>query len=85
MCSCPTNETGWFWFGGTNNCILCNSPWVNYNSHCFFVNTSPKNWSSALTWCKSQDANLMKVADQNDYNLLLGFYQTYANGGDLWV
>lgn len=85
MCSCPSNVTGWFWFAGTQVCIYCPATWTLFNSHCFYVNTNRKSWSDALTWCRSQNADLMKVADQNDYNLLLSFYQQYANNGNLWV
>jgi hypothetical protein len=85
ICSCPSNSTGWFWSPSSLKCVLCAAPWINYSAHCYYVNTTPKNWNNAFSWCKSQGSDLMKVDDQAEYNLLYGFYQTFTSGGNLWV
>jgi hypothetical protein len=44
-----------------------------------------KNWSAAENWCQSNGANLMKVNNDDEYDLTYSFYISYVNGGRLWV
>jgi hypothetical protein len=42
-------------------------------------------WANAEDWCETNRANLIKIDDNDEYNLLYNFYKTYASGKNLWV
>ncbi|XP_048042804.1 asialoglycoprotein receptor 1 isoform X4 [Megalobrama amblycephala] len=45
--------------------VTCKSGWISYKSSCFLFSSNKLNWTQARDYCKTQDALLLKIQDDD--------------------
>jgi hypothetical protein len=64
-------------------CIQCPIDWILISEHCYYANKDQLSWKDADDYCKNEGAYLIKIDDDQEYDLLVD----YLNGqeGKFWV
>ncbi|ROL44412.1 Asialoglycoprotein receptor 1 [Anabarilius grahami] len=45
--------------------VTCKSGWISYKSSCFLFSSNALNWTQAQDYCKTQNALLLKIQDDD--------------------
>ncbi|XP_014899448.1 macrophage mannose receptor 1-like isoform X1 [Poecilia latipinna] len=63
---------------------LCPDHWIPYNGHCFYLQRTPKSWSSALTECRKEGSELVNIRNIEDQSFVIS-QLGYASTDELWI
>ena len=64
-------------------CSKCPESWDPFEGQCFYLNRHTGSWNDAESYCQSQGANLVKIANDSEFNNVLNYFNKYSVS--IWV
>nr|XP_020447068.1 macrophage mannose receptor 1-like [Monopterus albus] len=63
---------------------FCSNPWIPYNSHCFYLQRTPKTWADARRECAKEHGDLVSIRNVEDQSFVIS-QLGYASTDELWI